>query len=380
MDLETKPLSAILSDQAAAAQNAAARRGLGQALLDFSVGSVFRALAEANGAVALWLQAMILQVLSVTRATTSKGGDLDTWMADFGLTRSPAMRASGTVTFSRFTPSLVAFVPVGTLVRSADGSQSFNVIADPLLPAWDEALNGYWIAAGIGQMNLPVQAQAPGTMGNVGSGSIALLGSAVPAVDAVTNAAALSGGTDAESDAAFRARFQAYLTSLSKGTGDAIRFAVDQVQAGLTFGIIENEAPDGTYRPASFLVIVDDGSGFPRPSLLSVVASAVEAYRPVGVAFSVLAPDRVLADVQMTIATGAGVDHAEVVGLVSVAVTDFINGLDLGAPLPYTRLAQVAYAASPLVGNVTGVLLNGGTADIAGSARRVIRARSVNVA
>lgn len=294
MELETKPFGTIISDQAAAAQSAAARRQLGAPLLDFSVGSMFRALAEANAAVALWLQGLILQVLSVTRASTSKAGDLDTWMLDFGLTRSPANLAGGVVRFSRFTPALPALVPVGSLVRTSDGTQSFTVIADDTHVNWDGVMNGYRLVAGAVSIDVPVEAAVAGVAGNVGSSSITLLASAIPGVDTVINPAALIGGTDAEADDAFRDRFQAYLASLSRATPDAIRFAIDQVQAGLTFGIIENEAPDGTPRPAYFTVIVDDGTGTPSASLLSAVAASVENYRPVGVSFAVLGPERVL--------------------------------------------------------------------------------------
>lgn len=379
MELETKPFGAILSDQAAAAQSAAAKRGLGSALLDFSVGSVYRALAEANAAVALWLQAMVLQVLTVTRATTSKGGDLDTWMADFGQTRSPPVPAIGAVTFSRFTPALPGFVPAGALVRTTDGTQTFAVLTDDELPTWNEALLGYDMAPGVASLTLPVTAVVAGEAGNVGANSVTLIASALPGVDTVNNAAAMIGGNDAESDAAFRLRFHAYMGSLARATPEAIRYAVEQVQAGLSFGLIENETPDGEYRAAYFSVIVDDGTGNPPPSLLSAVAASVENYRPVGVTFAVLGPEKVTAHVALTISTGSGVDHAEVVGIVADALTDFINELDLGEGLPFTRLAQIAYAASPLVGNVTAVLLNGGTADLLGAPRRVIRSGTIAV-
>jgi hypothetical protein len=42
-------------------------------VLDFTVGSIFRAMAEANAAVGLWIQWLILIVLRQTRLATSQG-------------------------------------------------------------------------------------------------------------------------------------------------------------------------------------------------------------------------------------------------------------------------------------------------------------------
>jgi hypothetical protein len=69
--LQTYTFTELVSNIATAVQGSAS------ALLDFTVGSVLRAIAEATAAVVLWLQAIILQVLTLTRASTSVGSDLD---------------------------------------------------------------------------------------------------------------------------------------------------------------------------------------------------------------------------------------------------------------------------------------------------------------
>src|SRR5579875_264527 len=97
----------IVQNFTAAAQAAA------KVLLDFTVGSIDLALAEATAAVALWLQALALQVLGLTRAATSNGSDLDSWMADWNFTRLPAVAATGSVTFSRANTAIAATIPLG---------------------------------------------------------------------------------------------------------------------------------------------------------------------------------------------------------------------------------------------------------------------------
>src|ERR1700722_1995715 len=115
MQLNLKSFFQVVQDMGAALQGSAT------ALVDMSVGSVVRAIFEANAGIALWIQWLILQVLSMTRASTSVGADLDSWMADFGLVRLTATPASGTVTFSRYSLSQPAIVRAGTQLKTTDG-------------------------------------------------------------------------------------------------------------------------------------------------------------------------------------------------------------------------------------------------------------------
>src|ERR1700722_20125094 len=111
MNLSLKGFTQLVEDMSAALQSSATT------LVDVSIGSVLRAIFEANASVVLWLQWLILRVLQTTRASTSTGTDLDSWMADFGLNRLPAIPATGIVTFSRFAPNLAATIPAGSIVK-----------------------------------------------------------------------------------------------------------------------------------------------------------------------------------------------------------------------------------------------------------------------
>jgi len=373
MSLNTLDFTTLVRNQVAAIQGKASQ------LIGFSVGSVLRAMVETNAAVVLWLQSLILQVLTTTRAATSIGADLDSFVNDYGMTRLPAIAAIGTVAFSRFTATQQATVPIGAQVQTADGSQVFSVIADSAQSAYNSTLNAYVAAGGIASINVTVQAILPGSGGNAGIGAISQLASSIPGIDTVTNATAFSNGVDAETDIALRARFVAFLGSLSKATKTAIGNAVLGVQAGLTYALVENQDFNGTPDNGYFYVIVDDGSGNPPSPLLSTVSNAVDAARPVGTRFNVFGPTRVNVTVIATIATSAGFTHATVVSLVTTAITNYINSLTMGQALSYTRLAQIAFDASPGVTNVTGLQINGGNADITATAQQVLRAGTVTI-
>jgi uncharacterized phage protein gp47/JayE len=373
MNLPLQNFQSLVRNSAAAVQGACAQ------LLDLSVGSVLRAVIEANASVALWLQWLIFLVLGATRAATSSGGDLDSWMADYGLVRLPAVSAFGIVTFSRFTPGASALIPLGALVRTADGSQSFSVVSDATNPAWSTALNGYVLAAGIASVSVPVTAVAPGSAGNVQAGTVTLLATAIPGVDTANNAAAMAGGLDPETDAALRARFANYIATRAEATAEAVQYAVLAIQQGLSVRVAENSDTEGNYRPGNFVVTVDDGTGSPSSSLLSTCSVAINAVRPIGSTYSVQPPIVLTANVSLVIAVDGSSTKAQVQPVVLAALTGYINSLPIGAPLPYSRLTQIAYDANLHVINVSAVAVNGATADLLPGPSGVVKAGTVTV-
>jgi uncharacterized phage protein gp47/JayE len=328
--------------------------------------------------VVLWLQGLAVYILTLTRAATSSGADLDSWMADYGLIRLPATAATGQVTFSRFTDTTQAVIPFGALIATGDGTQNFSVDTDSTNGAYNATLGGYVLGIGTPSVTVKVTDVNSGSGGNVLANSITSIGQAISGIDTVTNASAFTNGIDAESDASFRARFVLFIASLSKGTEVAIRAAIANVQQALQCTITENDDYDSTYDPGFFFVVIDDGTGDPSSDLLASVGNAIEAVRALGIRFAVFAPVVVTADVSMEITSAAGFDHPTVVGNVGLAVTTFLTTLPLGAGLPYTRLASVAYAVAGVT-NVSAILLNSGTADIAADVKKTIKAGTVSI-
>ena len=331
-------------------------------VLDFTVGSVFRALAEATAGLALWLQWLILIVLRQTRASTSQGAELDSFGADYGYARLAAIPSTGAVTFGRLATGVAATVPLGATVRTTDGTQSYAVVADTANAAWTGA--GYALAASALAVTVPVAAVTAGSGGNVLAGSVTVLTSALPGIDRVTNAAPFANGRDAETDQAMRNRFRLFVDSRSRGTQSAVLYAVASLQQGLQATVLES--------PGAFTVVVDDGTGAPSSALIARVFGAVDAVRPVGTALSVIGPMVVTATISLTITTADGYSHAAAIGQVANAILGYVDTLGIGRALPYSRLAQLAYSV-PGVVNAQSILLNGGTADVGGGPTQVVR-------
>ena len=366
---------------------AAAVQSSSSSLINLTTGSVLRAILEANAACALWLQWLILQVLSLTRLSTSSGTDVDTFVGDYSLSRLPAVASSGQVTFARYSTTVAAFIPVGALVKTSDGTRTFSVIADSTNSAWNGS-SGFNLPSGTTSLICTVQDVTTdasgnlsiGTAGNVQAGTISLISTTMAGVDTVNNTSPFVNGINAESDAALSARFSNYIQTRSRATLAAVGYAISSVQQGVEYTIQENVTALGAYQPGNFVVTVDDGTGYPSSTFLTNVSLAIAAYRPIGSSWVVQAPTVTTATIAMTITCNPTTNKtAALMASVQSALLAYVDALPDGSTLPYSRLAMVAYMVDPSIVDVTAVTLNGGTADIVPGPGGVIKATSGSV-
>jgi len=305
--------------------------------------------------------------------------------------------ASGQIILSRYVVTSNAVVPVGATVKTTDGSQSFSILGDSTNAAWVAPNSTYpsgsfLIPAGTSSITVTCQNNTVGVAGNVISGAIGLVASVIPGVDTVTNPAAFTNGMNAESDAAYKARFGLFLPALAKGTPIALESAVLGVSQNLSCAVLNCVATIGG--PAAYgygVIAVDDGSGATPSATLAAVASASAGTSivPLGATVSVVQAAVVYATVELTIACATAATKTAAQPAVQSAIANYIGALAVatvpaaGAPpngvLAYNMLAKIAFDASPSVLNVSAVTLNGGTADIGGSPGSVVRVASVTV-
>lgn len=372
MAISTQTFTQYVSNAVAAIQGAT------KLLVDLTIGSILRAVVQATAAIALWLQGIALQIAALTRFASSSGADADSWGADFGFLRLLASTSTGQVTFSRFTSTSQATIAIGSLVQTADGTQQFAVIADTAQPAFNVALNVYVIPVGTASAVVTVKSVNAAAAANAIAGAITILAQSIPFVDTVSNAAPMTGGADAETDTAYHARFPQFIASLSRATKGAIAFAIQSIGTNVSFTITENQTLGAVFQPGYFFVVVDNGTGAPSGGFLATVGAAIEAVRGETITYGVFGPTLVTANVVMVTTTAAGFVHATVVASVTAALTTAINALPIGATLPYTQLAAIAYGVQGVT-NVTGITLNGGTTDLVATVAQIIKAGTVTV-
>lgn len=174
--------------------------------LDTSVGSVTRKIIDAVAAsiASATLDGQMLAYQYDVNAMT--GAALDSFVQLFGMTRYPALRSTGVVTFARGTATDVVTIPVGAQVGSADGT----VVVQTLTAA---ILNPAGLSASV-----PVQSVTAGPGGNAAAGTVTQILTPVSEITSVTNVNALSGGTNQETDSQLQARFSATAFKNMAGT------------------------------------------------------------------------------------------------------------------------------------------------------------------
>lgn len=151
---------------------------------------------------------------------SKSGGDLESFCVLFGISRLPAQRAQGVVTFTRpddeHAKKTATIVPVGTQVAA---------LVDPVI--YVQTTLAQILDPGVLVMDVPVQAVDAGPTGNVPAGVLTAIASSVSGVSRCTNQAALYGGTPQESDEQLRTRFKATVFRSLAGT-EAMYQAVTQ--------------------------------------------------------------------------------------------------------------------------------------------------------
>lgn len=383
-DVSTKTHRELVQLQAAAIQSKAS------GLLDFSVGAVLRAVVQAVGGVALWLQANILAVLAMTRLSTSQGDDVDSFVADLlgptsdgGLpliARFGATASKGFVTFTRLTAAGEAVVPLSASVETRDSKQRFAVSLDASIPAWRPDLAGYLMADGVATITLPAASLTVGAAANVQAGAIAVITSSIPGVDLVSNALAFTGGLDQEGSEAFKIRYRKAVRALREATPDALVGYVETLRAGVTATLVEYEDLDGTPRTAFSYLVVDDGSGDPPAELVDGASAAVRQHRAAGTQVAVYPPEVVSVAVAFGLDLQATGHEAADRAAAESAVRSYVDALAVGAPLLFNRLYGVIYAAADSIVEVLDLTVEGAALDVPALKYQVVKAGAVTIA
>lgn len=222
-------------------------------------------------------------------------------------------------------------------------------------------------------VSLLVQALAAGAAGNVGGGSITSLETPVDGIDVVTNPVATTLGEEAENDERFRERvLLEYLGSGAGNINDYRRWALAED------GVGEAYVEPNWRGPGTVHVVIMGFNGNVASSatvaalqaLLDPVSGEGAGVAPVGASVTVSTPVLVTINPSATVVFKDGYNLDGSGGQVGVraaiedAVRDYVDGLDVGDDVVYQNvLAQFFRAVG--VYSVTGLTVNGGTANIA---------------
>lgn len=356
MPLTVKDFDALVSDQVESIQGDVPA-------FQFPVGSVSLAIVESNAGVALWMQGIATQVLALSRASSSTGADLDSWMAQFGFARNGASAASGLVNLSRFVGVSAVYIHAGDIVQTSVGRIQFEVYANVSDPNWVPSQNAYLLNAGDLLISVPVIALVAGSSGNVIANAIDQAASFLP-VDTIANPSAFTNGEDAETDASYRARFITWINSRSLGTLLAYQSAITDGTPTVISNIGENKNFSGATQLGFNSVIIDDGSGAPPASLITLISNKINTVRALGIQYGVYAVVVLNANITCDLSINPLARSSEVIEAVETAISNYMKTLQIGQTLIFTKLYQVIYDASNEIIEASNLLINSVGADL----------------
>ena len=217
-------------------------------------GTIYHALAAAatEAAEQYFQMARLRALFSIDKAT---GSDLDARAKDIvpgTISRRGAIKATGTVVFSRPGTTGTIAISSGSILGATDaeGQIKFQTTAA-----------GSILAGNTASAAIPIVAIEAGTRGNVASGSIVQFVSRIAGITNVTNVSALTNGQDRESDASFRARIRAYVQALSRGTVKALESFAENVLLADGRRVVFANVKEPIIPSGVITLYIDDGTG-----------------------------------------------------------------------------------------------------------------------
>lgn len=316
------------------------------------IGIRIRVLAEeifSIGAAVDWLR-------RETDPRTAEGAQLDLLAQERGLTRKGAAYASGTLTFSVSAALwFEADIPAGTVCSTAGANPARYVTTQAAV-----------LPQGSLSVTVPARAEKSGAAGNTQAGTVTALVTVPAALNAVTNAAAFTGGEDAEGDEVLRSRIRASYADLSNGT-NAAWYRQTALQ---TPGVDSVQVVPRVNGAGSVLLYLGGRGSVPPADTVRSVSDALNALREINVSVSVQAATAVPVDVSVTVKAAPGVLISDAQTACVSAVKNYFLGLGVGDPVVLSALGAKLFATgliSDCVFSSSGKVMAAGQLAVCGS-------------
>jgi len=199
------------------------------------------------------IQVDIATVLRSSQLQYAQGNALDLLVALIGVARKDALASTGEVMFSRSTNADVDYtVPAGTTVQTDSN--------DPVRFSTTKSVT---MVSGTQSITAEIEADEPGTNGDVGSNTLTVMTDPPAGIESVTNNSPTFGGEDEEGDEALRARARSELSDGMRGTARAVQNQLLKVEGvtSVSLFINDDDTDDAAGRPPQHTEYVVEGGG-----------------------------------------------------------------------------------------------------------------------
>ncbi|PIG96875.1 baseplate J/gp47 family protein [Deinococcus sp. UR1] len=322
--------------------------------VDLVEGSVLLALAEAV--------AFQAADLSERQERSIMDAIPDAVFAAFGFELRPATAAQGSLTFTAPVPAGdVLFVPAGAEAISED-DQTFRTTQDA------------YITPGQVQVTVPAVAVDAGTAGNVGAFTVIRLATGIPGIQAVTNTAPFTGGTDEEDRDERAARFAQYLAELDRSGKLGVQAAALLAQAGTSDGAISctnalvQDRDDTDAIPPGYVIVHAYRQGGVPAALRADVQAQVRAARAAGIVVMHEWTNGTPVNVTVQLDVPSAQQRPAAKAAAEAAVGAYFGALTYGRKASFENLIALITGAHPSIQEVT-LLSPGGDVTAAPTAR-----------
>lgn len=284
----------------------------------------------------------VIDFIDKTMIDTAEGEDLDNAGKDYNMIRNPATASSGYITF-RGNSGII--IPKGITLLSENAS--FITDYEAVIPS-------------SGIVSVRATCTTLGTDGNVIAGTINRFRS-TESIDGVTviNEAAFEGGTEEETDEAFRKRiFEKIRMPIASGNANSYVFWAKQVSGVGNARCIPLWNGEGTVK---VVVLSSDGIA-PDDKIIENVAAYIETQRPIGAKVTVSKAEARDVRIDATIKISSGYKLADVQTEADRIIRKYLTGIayeEDSKILSYFKVSDLIFN----VGGVSDVLdytINGG--------------------
>lgn len=304
------------------------------------------------------------EVVANAIPSSASGAFLDAWAQTLGLDRKDATAAAGQVTVTGAD---------GTVV--SDGTQVSTVQTDPDAPPLTFVTAQSGVIAG-GSLTVDVTAVELGSAGNVPAHTVTLLNTPLGDGFAVTNALAITGGSDVETDEALQRRIVRKLSGAGGGGNqdDYVNWGLNY--PGVGFVTVQANTPQTGHVTVSITDVNNDP--MPTPSIaglqqvLDPSSSSTQGAgaAPIGATVYVTTPTTKSVTVEapgLILVPGYTLDGASgtfaVRGPIEASVARYVNALPAGADVVHNKvLAAIIDVVG--VNDVPALTLDGAAGNV----------------
>lgn len=125
--------------------------------------------------------------------------DIDTYCSNFGITRNPATKSTGSVVFYTYsTPSKDVVIQSGVLLATTSSTPYYFTVKTTTTIKLANIVSYYNTSNNRYEFTVGVESQEAGSSYRAGVGTITVIEKAISGIDGVTNISSISGGTDEE--------------------------------------------------------------------------------------------------------------------------------------------------------------------------------------